>query len=94
MPGARAQLITDDGSADLYGDGTEAKDLDAPGVEEVPRHLVRRHQLSRGQGEDGTWAVLALPRGQGSSAARGYASDRDASSSVWARPSLRMRWSM
>lgn len=25
--GARAQLITDDGSADLYGDGTEAKDL-------------------------------------------------------------------
>ncbi|MFF1447116.1 hypothetical protein ACFVYF_02930 [Streptomyces sp. NPDC058274] len=29
-PGARAQLITDDGSADLYGDGTEAKDLDHP----------------------------------------------------------------
>lgn len=28
MPGARAQLITDAGSADLYGDGTEAKDLD------------------------------------------------------------------
>ncbi|MFF3610832.1 hypothetical protein [Streptomyces sp. NPDC002580] len=27
VPGARAQLITDDGSADLYGDGTEAKDL-------------------------------------------------------------------
>ncbi|MYU50491.1 hypothetical protein GTY53_00255 [Streptomyces sp. SID7805] len=27
-PGARAQLITDCGSADLYGDGTEAKDLD------------------------------------------------------------------
>ncbi|MEE1745784.1 MULTISPECIES: DUF3616 domain-containing protein [unclassified Streptomyces] len=27
-PGARAQLITDAGSADLYGDGTEAKDLD------------------------------------------------------------------
>lgn len=26
-PGARAQLITDNGSADLYGDGTEAKDL-------------------------------------------------------------------
>ncbi|MEU3710214.1 DUF3616 domain-containing protein [Streptomyces catenulae] len=26
-PDARAQLITDDGSADLYGDGTEAKDL-------------------------------------------------------------------
>ncbi|MFD4562724.1 hypothetical protein ACFWP5_51945 [Streptomyces sp. NPDC058469] len=25
--GARAQLITDDGAADLYGDGTEAKDL-------------------------------------------------------------------
>ncbi|MFK0176846.1 DUF3616 domain-containing protein [Streptomyces xanthochromogenes] len=25
--GARAQFITDDGSADLYGDGTEAKDL-------------------------------------------------------------------
>lgn len=30
VPGARAQLITDDGSADLYGDGTEAKDLDHP----------------------------------------------------------------
>ncbi|MFD5079407.1 hypothetical protein [Streptomyces sp. NPDC058371] len=29
-PGARAQLITDDGSADLYGDGTEAKDLAHP----------------------------------------------------------------
>ncbi|MEV0484412.1 hypothetical protein AB0I69_27830 [Streptomyces sp. NPDC050508] len=28
--GARAQLITDDGSADLYGDGTEAKDLSYP----------------------------------------------------------------
>lgn len=27
-PGARAQLLTDAGSADLYGDGTEAKDLD------------------------------------------------------------------
>ncbi|MER8182842.1 DUF3616 domain-containing protein [Kitasatospora sp. NPDC094015] len=27
VPGARAQLITDDGSADLYNDGTEAKDL-------------------------------------------------------------------
>ncbi|WP_328539416.1 hypothetical protein [Streptomyces sp. NBC_00344] len=27
VPGARAQVITDDGSADLYGDGTEAKDL-------------------------------------------------------------------
>ncbi|MFJ2777620.1 hypothetical protein [Kitasatospora sp. NPDC087315] len=26
-PGARVQLITDDGSADLYGDGTAAKDL-------------------------------------------------------------------
>ncbi|MCM9078856.1 hypothetical protein OG304_25235 [Streptomyces sp. NBC_00160] len=26
-PGARVQLITDSGSADLYGDGTEAKDL-------------------------------------------------------------------
>ncbi|MEU4349822.1 hypothetical protein [Streptomyces sp. NPDC023838] len=30
VPGARAQLITDDGSADLYGDGTEAKDLTHP----------------------------------------------------------------
>ncbi|MET7619525.1 hypothetical protein [Streptomyces sp. NPDC005408] len=30
QPGARAQLITDDGSADLYGDGTEAKDLTHP----------------------------------------------------------------
>ncbi|MFG2309696.1 hypothetical protein ACGFS9_13630 [Streptomyces sp. NPDC048566] len=30
VPGARAQLITDDGSADLYGDGTDAKDLDHP----------------------------------------------------------------
>ncbi|MET8543166.1 hypothetical protein ABZW03_21315 [Kitasatospora sp. NPDC004799] len=29
-PGARAQLITDDGSADLYGDGTAAKDLTHP----------------------------------------------------------------
>ncbi|MFD7623005.1 hypothetical protein [Streptomyces sp. NPDC059802] len=28
VPGTRAQLITDAGSADLYGDGTEAKDLD------------------------------------------------------------------
>ncbi|MEU6815230.1 DUF3616 domain-containing protein [Streptomyces sp. NPDC046860] len=28
--GARVQLITDDGSADLYGDGTEAKDLSHP----------------------------------------------------------------
>ncbi|WP_371503393.1 DUF3616 domain-containing protein [Kitasatospora sp. NBC_00374] len=27
VPGARAQLITDDGSADLYNDGTAAKDL-------------------------------------------------------------------
>lgn len=27
VPGTRAQLITDNGSADLYGDGTEAKDL-------------------------------------------------------------------
>lgn len=27
-PGARAQVITDGGSADLYGDGTEAKDLE------------------------------------------------------------------
>ncbi|MGH4027448.1 hypothetical protein ACQB60_00780 [Actinomycetota bacterium Odt1-20B] len=27
VPGARAQLVTDCGSADLYGDGTEAKDL-------------------------------------------------------------------
>ncbi|MFD8336083.1 DUF3616 domain-containing protein [Streptomyces solisilvae] len=27
-PGARAQVITDSGSADLYGDGTEAKDLE------------------------------------------------------------------
>jgi hypothetical protein len=30
VSGARAQLITDDGSADLYGDGTEAKDLTHP----------------------------------------------------------------
>ncbi|MFI6488371.1 hypothetical protein [Streptomyces sp. NPDC050564] len=30
VPGTRAQLITDDGSADLYGDGTEAKDLTHP----------------------------------------------------------------
>ncbi|WP_327684054.1 hypothetical protein [Kitasatospora sp. NBC_00458] len=30
VPGARAQLITDDGSADLYGDGTQAKDLTHP----------------------------------------------------------------
>lgn len=29
-PGARAQLLTDNGSADLYGDGTEAKDLTHP----------------------------------------------------------------
>ncbi|WP_420717776.1 hypothetical protein [Streptomyces sp. H27-S2] len=28
--GARVQLITDSGAADLYGDGTEAKDLDHP----------------------------------------------------------------
>ncbi|WP_371797410.1 hypothetical protein [Streptomyces sp. NBC_01718] len=28
VPGARAQLITGTGSADLYGVGTEAKDLD------------------------------------------------------------------
>jgi hypothetical protein len=28
--GARVQLITDDGDADLYGDGTQAKDLDHP----------------------------------------------------------------
>ncbi|MEU7084533.1 hypothetical protein [Streptomyces achromogenes] len=28
--GARVQLITDDGAADLYGDGTQAKDLDHP----------------------------------------------------------------
>ncbi|MFJ9036503.1 hypothetical protein ACIRF8_07915 [Streptomyces sp. NPDC102406] len=28
LPGQRAQLVTDNGSADLYGDGTEAKDLD------------------------------------------------------------------
>ncbi|MFF8727802.1 DUF3616 domain-containing protein [Streptomyces sp. NPDC015171] len=28
--GARVQLITDDGAADLYGDGTEAKDLSHP----------------------------------------------------------------
>ncbi|MFH8892087.1 DUF3616 domain-containing protein [Streptomyces sp. NPDC017949] len=28
--GARVQLITDSGSADLYGDGTEAKDLEHP----------------------------------------------------------------
>ncbi|WP_443060115.1 hypothetical protein [Streptomyces sp. NBC_00444] len=26
-PGARAQLLTDNGSTDLYGDGTEARDL-------------------------------------------------------------------
>ena len=30
VPGARVQLITDDGSADLYNDGTEAKDLTHP----------------------------------------------------------------
>ncbi|WSF37378.1 DUF3616 domain-containing protein [Streptomyces sp. NBC_01351] len=30
VPGARIQLITDSGAADLYGDGTEAKDLDHP----------------------------------------------------------------
>ncbi|RSS64764.1 hypothetical protein EF912_01625 [Streptomyces sp. WAC07061] len=29
-PGARVQLLTDSGSADLYGDGTEAKDLTHP----------------------------------------------------------------
>ncbi|MDH6710153.1 hypothetical protein P3T27_006902 [Kitasatospora sp. MAA19] len=29
-PGSRAQLITDDGSADLYNDGTAAKDLTHP----------------------------------------------------------------
>ncbi|WP_251093055.1 hypothetical protein [Streptomyces sp. Caat 7-52] len=29
-PGARVQLITDDGAADLYGDGTKAKDLAHP----------------------------------------------------------------
>ncbi|MEV0844639.1 DUF3616 domain-containing protein [Streptomyces sp. NPDC049954] len=28
--GARVQLVTDDGDADLYGDGTQAKDLDHP----------------------------------------------------------------
>ncbi|MYW66505.1 DUF3616 domain-containing protein [Streptomyces sp. SID8379] len=28
LPGGRVQLITDNGSADLYGDGTKAKDLD------------------------------------------------------------------
>jgi hypothetical protein len=30
QPGARVQLVTDDGDADLYGDGTAAKDLDHP----------------------------------------------------------------
>ncbi|MEN8653464.1 hypothetical protein ABCR94_23390 [Streptomyces sp. 21So2-11] len=30
VPGARVQLITDSGSADWYGDGTEAKDLPHP----------------------------------------------------------------
>ncbi|MFD8983281.1 hypothetical protein [Streptomyces sp. NPDC059564] len=30
VPGARVQLITDNGAADLYGDGTEAKDLAHP----------------------------------------------------------------
>ncbi len=30
VPGARVQLITDNGSADLYGDGVEAKDLTHP----------------------------------------------------------------
>jgi hypothetical protein len=30
VPGVRVQLITDSGSADLYGDGTEAKDLTHP----------------------------------------------------------------
>ncbi|MCX5196571.1 hypothetical protein OOK31_22220 [Streptomyces sp. NBC_00249] len=30
VPGARVQLVTDSGSADLYGDGTEAKDLTHP----------------------------------------------------------------
>ncbi|MCX5379043.1 hypothetical protein [Streptomyces sp. NBC_00091] len=29
-PGARVQLVTDNGAADLYGDGTEAKDLTHP----------------------------------------------------------------
>ncbi|MFJ9341158.1 hypothetical protein ACIRP0_17915 [Streptomyces sp. NPDC101733] len=29
-PGARVQLLTDNGAADLYGDGTEAKDLAHP----------------------------------------------------------------
>lgn len=29
-PDARVQLVTDNGSADLYGDGTEAKDLEYP----------------------------------------------------------------
>lgn len=28
--GARAQLMTDNGAADLYGDGEEAKDLGRP----------------------------------------------------------------
>jgi len=30
VPGGRVQLITDDGDADLYGDGTQAKDLTHP----------------------------------------------------------------
>ncbi|MFG3122860.1 DUF3616 domain-containing protein [Streptomyces sp. NPDC048201] len=30
VPGGRVQLVTDDGTADLYGDGTEAKDLSHP----------------------------------------------------------------
>jgi hypothetical protein len=30
QPGAQVELITDDGDADLYGDGTEAKDLAQP----------------------------------------------------------------
>ncbi|MEU9142975.1 hypothetical protein [Streptomyces sp. NPDC048349] len=30
VPGARVQLVTDSGSADLYGDGVEAKDLAHP----------------------------------------------------------------
>ncbi|WP_324290425.1 hypothetical protein [Streptomyces sp. H27-H1] len=30
VAGVRVQLVTDSGSADLYGDGTEAKDLGRP----------------------------------------------------------------
>lgn len=30
VPGARAQLPADNGAADLYGDGKEAKDLTHP----------------------------------------------------------------